>query len=47
MADKQSEAVVNLRSMREQSRLGGGLKAQEAIRVSGRGTARDLSLIHI
>jgi acetyl-CoA carboxylase carboxyltransferase component len=41
MAEKQSEAVVNLRSMRERSRLGGGLKAQEAIRVSGRGTARD------
>ncbi len=41
MAEKQSEAVIDLRSMRERSRLGGGLKAQEAIRVSGRGTARD------
>jgi propionyl-CoA carboxylase beta chain len=41
MARDSSEALEDLRYKRSQSKMGGGLKAQEAIRVSGRGTARD------
>lgn len=33
--------LEELRSKRETARMGGGLKRQEAIRTSGRGTARD------
>ena len=36
-----NHALEELRSKREIARLGGGLKRQEAIRTSGRGTARD------
>ena len=36
-----NHALEELRSKRETARLGGGLKRQEAIRSSGRGTARD------
>ena len=43
--NKQEDALEELRAKRETARLGGGLKRQEAIRSSGRGTA--LSLIHI
>ena len=41
MATPTGDPVSELRSRRERARLGGGLKAQEAIRVGGRGTARD------
>ena len=36
-----NHALEELRAKRETARLGGGLKRQEAIRSSGRGTARD------
>ena len=36
-----SNALEELRQKRETARMGGGLKRQEAIRTSGRGTARD------
>ena len=39
--NKQEDALEELRAKRETARLGGGLKRQEAIRSSGRGTARD------
>ena len=41
MAGKSSDRLEDLQFKREQARLGGGLKRQEAIRASGRGTARD------
>ena len=41
MATPTGDPVSELRSRRERARLGGGLKAQEAIRAGGRGTARD------
>ena len=41
MAGNSSERLEDLQYKREQARLGGGLKRQEAIRASGRGTARD------
>lgn len=41
MAGGSSERLEDLKAKREQARLGGGLKRQEAIRASGRGTARD------
>ena len=41
MAGNSSERLEELQYKREQARLGGGLKRQEAIRTSGRGTARD------
>ena len=43
MDTKPNHALEELRSKREIARLGGGLKRQEAIRTSGRGTARDRS----
>ena len=41
MADKSNHKLEELRHKRDQARLGGGLKKQEAIRKTGRGTARD------
>ena len=41
MSKDSSDALEDLRYRREQTRLGGGLKRQEIIRASGRGTARD------
>ena len=41
MAGNSSDRLEDLQFKREQARLGGGLKRQEAIRSSGRGTARD------
>ena len=41
MSKDSSDALEDLRYRREQARLGGGLKRQESIRISGRGTARD------
>jgi len=41
MAGNSSDRLEDLQFKREQARLGGGLKRQEAIRASGRGTARD------
>lgn len=41
MAGNSSHRLEDLQFKREQARLGGGLKRQEAIRASGRGTARD------
>jgi propionyl-CoA carboxylase beta chain len=41
MVKESSDALEDLRYRREQVKLGGGLKRQEAIRISGRGTARD------
>jgi propionyl-CoA carboxylase beta chain len=41
MVKDSSDALEDLRYKREQARLGGGLKRQEAIRNSGRGTARE------
>ena len=41
MSKDSSDALEDLRYRREQTRLGGGLKRQESIRLSGRGTARD------
>ena len=38
---KNQQNIEELRYRREQARIGGGLKKQEAIRMSGRGTARD------
>ena len=35
------QRLEELRHNREKARLGGGLKKQEAIRMTGRGTARD------
>ena len=41
MDNSPNHALEELRAKRETARLGGGLKRQEAIRSSGRGTARD------
>ncbi len=41
MQGQANDALEELRAKREHARLGGGLKRQEAIRSSGRGTARD------
>ena len=41
MSSNPQHRLEELRHKREQARLGGGLKKQEAIRISGRGTARD------
>ena len=41
MSKDSGEALEDLRYRREQARIGGGLKRQESIRISGRGTARD------
>ncbi len=41
MVKESSDALEDLRYRREQARMGGGIKRQEAIRTSGRGTARD------
>ena len=41
MAEKSNHKLEELRHKRDQARLGGGLKKQEAIRKTGRGTARD------
>ena len=41
MAGNSSDRLEDLQFKRGQARLGGGLKRQEAIRASGRGTARD------
>tara|TARA_B100001996_G_scaffold382841_1_gene375931 strand:+ start:85 stop:1647 length:1563 start_codon:yes stop_codon:yes gene_type:complete len=41
MVKRTGDAVEELRYRREQAKLGGGLKRQESIRISGRGTARD------
>ena len=38
---KNQQSLEELRYKREQARVGGGLKKQESIRMSGRGTARD------
>ena len=56
MSKESSDALEDLRYRQEQARIGGGIKKLEAIRSSGRSTARDrisnlldedLSLIHI
>ena len=39
MADKSNHKLEELRHKRDQARLGGGLKKQEAIRKTGRGRA--------
>ena len=36
-----SDSIENLQALREKVKFGGGMKKQEAIRSSGRGTARD------
>ncbi|MEC7096725.1 MAG: carboxyl transferase domain-containing protein, partial [Candidatus Thermoplasmatota archaeon] len=41
MSNKINQKIDELRQKRDEIRLGGGLKKQEAIRKSGRGTARD------
>ena len=41
MEGNAEQRLEDLRSKRETARMGGGLKRQEAIRTSGRGTARD------
>lgn len=41
MERQPNNALEELRQKRETARMGGGLKRQEAIRASGRGTARD------
>ena len=41
MSRDSSEALEDLKYRREKVVLGGGLKRQESIRASGRGTARD------
>ena len=41
MESQPNNALEELRQKRETARMGGGLKRQEAIRTSGRGTARD------
>ena len=41
VAEKSNQKLEELRHKRDQARLGGGLKKQEAIRKTGRGTARD------
>ena len=41
MASPHGDPITELRSRRERARFGGGRKALEAIRATGRGTARD------
>ena len=41
MASPNGDPLAELRSRREQARAGGGRKALESIRATGRGTARD------
>ena len=41
LSNKINQKIDELRQKRDEIRLGGGLKKQEAIRKSGRGTARD------
>ena len=41
MSRDSSDALEDLRYRREKAVMGGGIKRQESIRVSGRGTARD------
>ena len=41
MSRDSSDALEDLRYRREKAIMGGGIKRQESIRVSGRGTARD------
>ena len=41
MRQQTNQKLEQLRQKRDQARLGGGLKKQEAIRKSGRSTARD------
>ena len=41
MARNMSDSIENLQALREKVKFGGGMKKQEAIRSSGRGTARD------
>ena len=41
MASPVGDPISELKSRRERARAGGGRKALEAIRATGRGTARD------
>ena len=41
MSNNSNQRLEELRQKRNEAKLGGGLKKQEAIRKSGRGTARD------
>ena len=41
MSRDSSDALEDLRYRREKAIMGGGIKRQESIRASGRGTARD------
>ena len=41
MSRDSSDALEDLKYRREKVQMGGGLKRQESIRASGRGTARD------
>ena len=41
MASPNGDPLAELRSRRERARAGGGRKALESIRATGRGTARD------
>ncbi len=41
MSRESSDALEDLRYRRDKVQIGGGLKRQESIRASGRGTARD------
>ena len=41
MSSNTNQRLEELRHKRNEAKLGGGLKKQEAIRKSGRGTARD------
>ena len=41
MSRDSSDALEDLRYRREKAHMGGGIKRQESIRASGRGTARD------
>ena len=41
MGNRTNQKLDELRQKRNEARLGGGLKKQEAIRKTGRGTARD------
>ena len=41
MSNNSNQRLEELRQKRNEAKLGGGLKKQEAIRKTGRGTARD------
>ena len=41
LSNETDRKLDELRQKRDEARLGGGLKKQEAIRKTGRGTARD------